>query len=135
MRVRFIIATAKVLGTGAVSDLVQALEGDEEAAYVQQETNPDIEAIAADEREHAEIWKRLGDEPSTNGARRRGSSARTMQATAVVARRPIPRSCAERPGPPRRSLVGRAGTGAPGRGRCGRSSSASLTAWSRTWRW
>ena len=40
MRVRFIIATAKVLGTGAVSDLVQALEGDEEAAYEQQETHP-----------------------------------------------------------------------------------------------
>ena len=85
MRVRFIIATAKVLGTGAVSELVQALEGDEEAAYEQQETNPDIEAIAADEREHAEIWKRLGNEPSTNGLRRRGSNARTMQATAVVA--------------------------------------------------
>jgi len=85
VRVRFIIAAAKVLGTGAVSELVQALEGDEEAAYEQQETNPDIEAIAADEREHAEIWKRLGNEPSTNGVRRRASSARTMEATAVVA--------------------------------------------------
>jgi vacuolar iron transporter family protein len=100
MRVRFIIATAKVLGTGAVSDLVQALEGDEEAAYEQQETNPDIEAIAADEREHAEIWKRLDGEPSTNGVRRRGSSARTMQATAVVAAAahpPVVRGAAESP--------------------------------------
>jgi vacuolar iron transporter family protein len=100
IRVRFIIATAKVLGTGAVSDLVKALEGDEEAAYEQQETNPEIEAIAADEREHAEIWKRLDGEPSANGASRRGSSARSMQATAVVAAAahpPVARGAAESP--------------------------------------
>ena len=101
MRVRFIIATARVLGTGAVSDLVQALEGDEEAAYEQQETHPDIEAIAADEREHAEIWKRLDGEPTGNGTRRRGSGARTtMHATAVVAAAahpPVVRGVAESP--------------------------------------
>ena len=100
MRVRFIIATAKVLGTGAVSELVQALEGDEEAAYDQQEPNAEIEAIAADEREHAQIWKRLGDEPSTNGVRRRASSARTMQATAVVAAAAHPPVVRGAPGSP-----------------------------------
>ena len=101
MRVRFIIATAKVLGTGAVSDLVLALEGDEEAAYDrQQETHPEIAAIAADEREHAEIWRRLGDELSSNAARRRGSGARALEATAVVAavaHPPVARGAAESP--------------------------------------
>jgi VIT1/CCC1 family predicted Fe2+/Mn2+ transporter len=56
--VRFIMILARLLGTRAVSDLVQALEGDEEDAYTAQ-SSPEIEAIAADEREHAEIWKRL----------------------------------------------------------------------------
>ncbi len=62
LRIRFIIAIARVFGTRAVSDLVKALEGDEEAIYGDQEAHPAIEAIAADEREHAEIWKRLDDE-------------------------------------------------------------------------
>ncbi len=60
MRVRAIIALARVLGTNAVSDLVQALEGDEESIYEGQEASPEVASIAADEREHAEIWKRLG---------------------------------------------------------------------------
>src|SRR5918998_5779201 len=62
MRIRFIVAVARVFGTKAVADLVQALEGDEEAIYEGQEAagSPEIAAIAADEREHAEIWKRLG---------------------------------------------------------------------------
>ena len=58
-RVRFIILMARVFGTNAVADLVKALEGDEEAAYDAQETSPEVAAIAADEREHAEIWDRL----------------------------------------------------------------------------
>jgi VIT1/CCC1 family predicted Fe2+/Mn2+ transporter len=49
-----------LFGTRAVSDLVQALEGDEEAGYEAQ-ASPEVLAIAADEREHAEIWKRLAD--------------------------------------------------------------------------
>jgi VIT1/CCC1 family predicted Fe2+/Mn2+ transporter len=57
-RVRFIIVLARVFGTHAVSDLVQALEGDEEETYDAQ-ASPEVAAIAADEREHAEIWKRL----------------------------------------------------------------------------
>ncbi|HET7829705.1 MAG TPA: VIT1/CCC1 transporter family protein, partial [Candidatus Limnocylindrales bacterium] len=99
-RVRFIILAARLLGTRAVSDLVQALEGDEEAAYDAQETHPDIEAIAADEREHAEIWKQLDGEPATNGARRRAPRPRTAEATAVVAAAshpPVTRGAAESP--------------------------------------
>ncbi len=59
LRVRTIIWLARAFGTHAVSDLVQALEGDEEAVYAEQ-ASPEVAAIAADEREHAEIWKRLG---------------------------------------------------------------------------
>ena len=57
-RVRMIIRLARLLGTRAVADLVRALEGDEEEAYADQLT-PETAAIAADEREHAEIWERL----------------------------------------------------------------------------
>ena len=50
---------ARVFGTRSVADLVKALEGDEEAAYDAQGTSPEVAAIAADEREHAQIWERL----------------------------------------------------------------------------
>ena len=66
-RVRLIILTARLFGTRAVSDLVKALEGDEEAIYDTQGDSPDIEAIAADEREHAEIWRRLDGEGNGTG--------------------------------------------------------------------
>jgi hypothetical protein len=56
--VRLIIALARLLGTRAVADLVQALEGDEEEAYESQ-PSPEVESIAADERRHAEIWREL----------------------------------------------------------------------------
>ena len=59
-RVAVIIVLARVFGTKAVSDLVTALEGDEEEAYGEQ-SSPEVEAIAADEREHAEIWRKLKD--------------------------------------------------------------------------
>jgi VIT1/CCC1 family predicted Fe2+/Mn2+ transporter len=58
-RVRFIILVARVFGTKAVADLVKALEGDEEEAYYAQDVSPEVAAIAADEREHAEIWDQL----------------------------------------------------------------------------
>ena len=58
-RVRFIILVARVFGTKAVADLVKALEGDEEEAYNAQDVSPEVAAIAADEREHAEIWDQL----------------------------------------------------------------------------
>jgi VIT1/CCC1 family predicted Fe2+/Mn2+ transporter len=58
-RVRFIILIARWFGTAAVADLVKALEGDEEELYEAQGVSPEVAAIAADEREHAEIWDRL----------------------------------------------------------------------------
>jgi vacuolar iron transporter family protein len=60
-RVRIIVLLARIFGTKAVSDLVTALEGDEEEIYGGQTATPEIEAIAADEREHAEIWRKLKD--------------------------------------------------------------------------
>ena len=62
-RVRVIIGLARILGTHAVKDLVLALEGDEEEIYMAQAA-PEVEAIAADEREHAEIWRRLSADRS-----------------------------------------------------------------------
>jgi VIT1/CCC1 family predicted Fe2+/Mn2+ transporter/rubrerythrin len=70
LRVRFIVAVARLLGTRAVADLVRALEGDEEEIYESQESTPEIAAIAADEREHAEIWKRLDSSGSRAETRR-----------------------------------------------------------------
>jgi len=58
LRVRIIISLARLFGTKAVGDLVQALEGDEEEAYGIQ-PSPEVESIAADERRHAEIWREL----------------------------------------------------------------------------
>jgi VIT1/CCC1 family predicted Fe2+/Mn2+ transporter/rubrerythrin len=58
MRIRAIVLIARLFGTHAVRDLVQALEGDEEELYTAQ-SSPEVEAIAADEREHAAIWQRL----------------------------------------------------------------------------
>jgi VIT1/CCC1 family predicted Fe2+/Mn2+ transporter/rubrerythrin len=57
-RVAVIVFLARLFGTRAVSDLVTALEGDEEDIYESQ-SSPEVAAIAADEREHAEIWRRL----------------------------------------------------------------------------
>ncbi len=78
-RVRAIIAIARLFGTHAVRDLVQALEGDEVELYTAQST-PEVDAIAADEREHAEIWKRL------SGARSRRSSRAADQGVSEDAR-------------------------------------------------
>lgn len=58
LRVRTIVFLARLFGTHAVRDLVQALEGDEEDLYMSQ-ASPEVAGIAADEREHAEIWQRL----------------------------------------------------------------------------
>ena len=57
-RVKVVLACARVFGTKAVSGMVKALEGDELTLYEGLE-GPEMEAIAADEREHAAIWKRL----------------------------------------------------------------------------
>jgi len=76
-RVRLIIAIARRLGTHAVADMVQALEGDEEEAYADQLT-PETAAIAADEREHAAIWRELQGNPRPAGIMTR-SMSRTGQ--------------------------------------------------------
>jgi vacuolar iron transporter family protein len=58
LRVAVIVLLARLFGTRSVSDLVTALEGDEQDIYESQ-SSPEVAAIAADEKEHAEIWKRL----------------------------------------------------------------------------
>ena len=58
LRIRTIVLIARLFGTHAVRDMVQAIEGDEEDIYTEQ-SSPEVDAIAADEREHAEIWRRL----------------------------------------------------------------------------
>ena len=68
-RVRAVLAMARIFGTKSVSGMVKALEGDELKLYEGLE-GLEMEAIAADEREHAAIWKRLdmgmpGVEPGT----------------------------------------------------------------------
>jgi VIT1/CCC1 family predicted Fe2+/Mn2+ transporter/rubrerythrin len=65
-RVRTIVLVARAFGTHAVRDMVQALEGDEEDLYTAQ-SSPEVDAIAADEREHAEIWKRLSGDGGSPG--------------------------------------------------------------------
>jgi VIT1/CCC1 family predicted Fe2+/Mn2+ transporter/rubrerythrin len=68
-RIRLIITLARLFGTRAVSDLVKALEGDEEATYTDQEPAAEIESIAADERAHADIWRRLDEDGGRRGRR------------------------------------------------------------------
>jgi VIT1/CCC1 family predicted Fe2+/Mn2+ transporter len=58
-QVRLIILIARLFGTRSVADLVKAMEGDEEELYQGQGVSPEVAGIAADEREHAEIWDRL----------------------------------------------------------------------------
>ncbi len=71
LRIRTILFIARLFGTHAVRDLVQALEGDEEELYTAQ-ASPEVDAIAADEREHAEIWKRLSGTAAGGPAASRG---------------------------------------------------------------
>ena len=69
LRVRTIVLLARLFGTHAVRDMVRALEGKEEDLYTAQ-SSPEVASIAADEREHAEIWKRLSAREVTgDGAR------------------------------------------------------------------
>jgi vacuolar iron transporter family protein len=60
LRIRTILLVARMFGTHAVRDMVMELEGDEEDLYLAQAT-PEVQAIADDERQHAEIWRRLSD--------------------------------------------------------------------------
>jgi VIT1/CCC1 family predicted Fe2+/Mn2+ transporter/rubrerythrin len=85
LRVRMIIAAARLFGTHAVSDLVRALEGDEESVYESQ-ASPEVAAIAADEREHAEIWKRLSDSRATEAGRATIAAAHARDGVGEVSR-------------------------------------------------
>jgi VIT1/CCC1 family predicted Fe2+/Mn2+ transporter/rubrerythrin len=76
-RVRVIIALARLFGTHAVRDLVQALEGSEEEIYTSQ-GGPEVEAIAADERTHAEIWKQLSGARGEQNGSVTGATAEAM---------------------------------------------------------
>jgi vacuolar iron transporter family protein len=86
LRIRTIVLIARLFGTHAVRDLVQALEGDEEQTYTAQ-ASPEVEAIAADEREHAAIWQRLGTpgaaSPGAFGSRIRPVPARASDIAAT----------------------------------------------------
>jgi VIT1/CCC1 family predicted Fe2+/Mn2+ transporter len=79
VRVRTIVLMARAFGTHAVRDMVQALEGDEEEIYTSQGATPEVEAIAADEREHAAIWDQL------NAGRTGGRSTAVQRATDIAA--------------------------------------------------
>jgi len=67
-RVRFIILLARLFGTNAVHDLVIGLEREEERIYASLPPSHEAQAIAADERAHAEMWERLRTDASAAGA-------------------------------------------------------------------
>ncbi|HWP63512.1 MAG TPA: VIT1/CCC1 family protein [Candidatus Binatia bacterium] len=101
LRVRLIIALARLFGTRAVADLVQALEGDEEELYTAQAV-PEVAEIAADERRHAEIWRdviarpRGRSRPGLAGVGRPSPEGRDGVAVARRARSPEEIARAER---------------------------------------
>ncbi len=68
LRVRFIILLARLFGTNAVHDLVIGLEGEEERVYASRPPSREAEAIAADERAHAEMWVQMRADASAVGA-------------------------------------------------------------------
>jgi VIT1/CCC1 family predicted Fe2+/Mn2+ transporter len=85
-RVRVIIFIARRFGTHRVAEMVRALEGDEEEAYAAQLT-PETAAIAADEREHLQIWEGLARDhgrarrrPMGEEAWHRGGQSGTLRA-------------------------------------------------------
>jgi VIT1/CCC1 family predicted Fe2+/Mn2+ transporter len=89
IRVRFILAVARVMGTKGVADLVRSMEGDDERRYARgappAEAGRPLDAtaaMAADERRHAETWRQIREEaagpagPATQvDAARRGRTA------------------------------------------------------------
>jgi len=68
LRIRLVILIARIFGTSAVADLVKALEGDDVALYESHGSSADMVAMAADERQHAEIWDRLKRGPDASGS-------------------------------------------------------------------
>jgi VIT1/CCC1 family predicted Fe2+/Mn2+ transporter/rubrerythrin len=82
-RVRFIILLARLFGTNAVHDLVIGLEGEEERIYASRPPSREAEAIAADERAHAEMWEQLRADASKAGTAPAAASG-AAPATAVI---------------------------------------------------
>jgi VIT1/CCC1 family predicted Fe2+/Mn2+ transporter len=91
VRMRFILAVARVLGTKAVADLVRTLEGDDERRYAKGvptaatgSLGKAMAAMAEDERRHADTWqqlvKRTGDmaAATTVDAEREGRAAASL---------------------------------------------------------
>ena len=94
-RVRVIMLIARLFGTRSVAELVKALEGDEEEAYESQGESPEIAAIAADEREHAQIWERLSEgKPIDDGRNGAGPARRGPYAAEITRREPWHRTSA-----------------------------------------
>jgi vacuolar iron transporter family protein len=87
VRVRFIVLLARVFGTRSVAEMVKALEGDEEAAYDAQASSPEVASIAADEREHAQIWDRLASGISPATAAGGLAAARSARSAAEIGER------------------------------------------------
>jgi len=88
-RVRFVLFVARLFGTRAVAEMVRGLEGNEERVYEARAALPEAHAIAAEEREHAAIWRRLGEAEAVVPveAARAAGEAGTAEATAVAVRR------------------------------------------------
>ncbi len=97
LRIRFIVAVARLFGTHAVADLVLALEGDEEELYESQ-SSPEVRAIADDEREHAEIWKRLGEGRSDGHGALPAEATARRDGVAVAGRATSPEEIRRREG-------------------------------------
>jgi VIT1/CCC1 family predicted Fe2+/Mn2+ transporter len=83
-RVRFIILLARIFGTNAVHDLVIGLEGEEERIYASRPPSREAEAIAADERAHAEMWKQLRAESSAAASAPAATSLNEARRARVV---------------------------------------------------
>ncbi len=88
MRVRIIIQAARLFGTRAVSEMVQALEAEEEDVYTEQ-SSPEVASIAADEREHAEIWRQLDVEAGQGNSGPATASAVMAEPSSVRGAAPI----------------------------------------------
>ena len=88
-RVRFVLFVARLLGTRAVAEMVRGLEGNEERVYEARAVLPQAQAIAAEEREHAAIWRRLGEAEAAIPAEaaRPAGEAGIVEATAVAVTR------------------------------------------------
>jgi VIT1/CCC1 family predicted Fe2+/Mn2+ transporter/rubrerythrin len=106
-RVRFIILLARLFGTNAVHDLVIGLEGEEERVYASRPPSRETEAIAADERAHAEMWEQLRTDASAAAATPATPPAAAVPATIPPAAAGAGMAAATRVDEDRRARVAR----------------------------